>query len=82
VSHELFCFFLVAIGAVATRPEVFFTKETFAIADSERDRSQPDTLTVGAPWRLPSSAPGNASAISRTTLKFIFVRGMDASCFA
>ena len=37
VSHELFCFFLVAIRAVATRPEFFLAKETFATTDGERD---------------------------------------------
>src|SRR5262245_10704970 len=42
-------------------------------------KSRPDTLTVGAPWRLPSSTSGNASAISRTTSKFIFIPGMKSA---
>jgi len=39
-------------------------------------KSRFDTFTVGAPWRLPSSVPGNASAIFRTPSKFIFIRGI------
>src|SRR5258705_7058753 len=37
VSHDLFGLFLVAIRAVAARPEFFLAKETFAAADGERD---------------------------------------------
>src|SRR4029079_10085467 len=37
VAHELFSLFLVAIRAIATRPELFFAKETFATADGEGD---------------------------------------------
>src|SRR5438477_1432290 len=47
VSHELLCLFLVAIRAVATRPELFLAKETFATTDGERDDHAVTLLKFG-----------------------------------
>jgi hypothetical protein len=47
VSHEFFGFFLVAICAVATGPELFFAKETFATTNGEGDHYTITLLKFG-----------------------------------
>ena len=47
VSHKLFGLFLVAIRAVAARPELFFAKETLATADCEGNNDAITPLEFG-----------------------------------